>query len=81
MSSVRDLNSSKKLQQWVGDDEEDLLIAYSKELRDGVTALMAAQNSLHHLAAPEDREAITKAAALMARLSQDMKAIHREVFG
>ena len=68
------------MQQWVGDDEEDL-IAYTKEPRDGVTSLMAAQNSLRHLADPEDREAITKAAALMARLSQDMKAIHREVFG
>lgn len=80
MSSIVDLTKSKKLMDWVGKDEEDLLIAYSHDLRDNLTALMAARNSLQGTATTEEAAAIDKAASLMARLSVDMKTIHREIF-
>lgn len=80
MSTVRDLTASKKLMEWMGDDEDDFLIAYSEDLRDCLTLLMATQNNLQGCVAKEDQEAINRAASLMARLSLDMKTIHREIF-
>ena len=80
MSSIVDLTKSKRLEAWVGQDKEDLLIAYSHDLRDNLTALMAARNNLQGLTSPEETAAIDKAASLMARLSIDMKTIHEEIF-
>lgn len=81
MSGMADLTKSKKLAQWVGDDKEDLLIAYSHDLRDNLTALMAVSNSLRCAATADEAAVIDKAASLMARLSIDMKTIHGELFG
>lgn len=75
---MKDLSSSKKLMQWIGADEEDLLIAYSKELADKTTNLLASLDEM--VASPEQAKAVNKAAKLMARLSVDMKTIHREIF-
>ncbi len=81
MSTVRDLTASKRLMDWIGDNEDDFLIAYSDDLRDCLTALMATQNNLQGCVAKEDQEAIGRAASLMARISIDMKTIHRELYG
>ena len=78
MSSIRDLNNSKRLMEWIGDDEENTLIAYSQDLSDYTTALMATIDNL--TTTPEQQQVISKAASLMARLSIDMKTIHRELF-
>ena len=78
MSSITDLTKSKKLMAWIGDDKEDLLKAYSDELRDYTAELMAKGNPMD--TSPELLKAIDKTARLMARLSIDMKTIHKELF-
>ena len=81
MSAMSDyLKDKPKLAGWIGTDEDDLLIAYAYDLRDSLTDLMAAQNKLQGLASKDDHDAIERAAALMARLSVEMKAIHSELF-
>lgn len=79
MKATHNLCASNTLQQWIGEDDEDLLIAYSKELRDKAIDLLATLNDLG-LTNAEQTESINKAANLMARLSVDMKHIHTEIF-
>ena len=71
---------SELLLEWIGDDSEDLLIAYSYSLRNRTIELMAAQNELQGIATMAEMDAINKAAGLMGRLSIDFATIHKQLF-
>ena len=79
MKATPNLCASNTLLQWIGEDDEDLLIAYSNDLRDKAINLLATLNDLG-LTNAEQTASINKAANLMARLSVDMKHIHKEIF-
>ena len=80
MSTV-DLTKSPTLVRMVGNDPENLLIAYAGDLKDHTAGVMAALHTMHGTLRPDDEAAITGAARLMASVARDMDTIHRELYG
>ena len=80
MSAV-DLTKSPTLASMIGNDPDNLLIAYAGDLKDRTAGVMAALHTMHGILRPDDEAALTGAARLMASLSRDMDTIQRELYG